>query len=77
MAMIRRYVASSISAGGMKSIPLAGLILGKEIILGTIKDRREKYGRYLGEIWLTNEKGKTININDEMVKNGFAEYKEY
>lgn len=56
---------------------LRGLILNKEITLHTIKDAREKYGRYLGEIWVINEKRKTINVNDELVKNGFAVYKEY
>lgn len=52
-------------------------ILGKEITIQTIKDKKGKYGRYLGEIWLKNEKGKEININDLLVKKGFAVYKEY
>jgi micrococcal nuclease len=56
---------------------LRSLILNKEITLRTIKDAREKYGRYLGEIWVVNAKGKSINVNDELVKNGFAEYKKY
>lgn len=56
---------------------LRELILNKEITLHTIKDAREKYGRYLGEIWVINEKGKSLNVNDELVKNGFAVYKEY
>jgi len=56
---------------------LRGLILNKEITLRTIKDVREKYGRYLGEIWVINEKGKSLNVNDELVKKGFAVYKEY
>ncbi len=52
-------------------------ILDKEITIVTIKDKKGKYGRYLGEIWLKNEKGKEININDLLVKKGFAVYKEY
>jgi len=56
---------------------LRGLILNKEITLRTIKDVREKYGKYLGEIWVINEKGKSLNVNDELVKKGFAVYKEY
>ena len=55
---------------------LRKLLLGKEIIIETIKDRKEKYGRYLGEIFLI-EKDKFINVNDLMVKKGFAKYKKY
>ncbi|MCX7874696.1 MAG: thermonuclease family protein [Melioribacteraceae bacterium] len=52
-------------------------ILGKEILLETIKDKDEKYGRYLGEIFLEVEKNKYVNINDLLVEKGFAEYKNY
>jgi micrococcal nuclease len=31
---------------------LRDLILGKTVIIDTIKDKQEKYGRYLGTIWL-------------------------
>jgi len=56
---------------------LRNLILNKEITLRTVKDTREKYGRYLGEIWITDAKGKSLNVNDELVKNSLAVYKEY
>ncbi len=56
---------------------LKSIILEREIYIETIKDKKEKYGRYLGEIWLEDEKGKFININDVMVKNGFAKYQKY
>lgn len=56
---------------------LKSLILDKEIIIETIKDAKEKYGRYLGEIWLKDKNGNFININDEMVKNKFAKYQKY
>ena len=52
-------------------------INGKEIIIQTIKDRKGKYGRYLGEIWLEGEGGALININDLLVQEGLAEYKDY
>ena len=42
--------------------------------LTTQKDRREKYGRYLAEIYYL---GSTTNVNDEMVSKGFAEYQDY
>ena len=47
-------------------------ILGKEIIIQTIKDRKGKYGRYLAEVWQDG-----TNINDALVTNGFAEFKDY
>ncbi|MFQ5584401.1 MAG: thermonuclease family protein [Calditrichia bacterium] len=51
-------------------------ILGKEIILETIKDSKGKYGRYIGEIWLETN-GEWKNINDLLVSSGYAQYAEY
>ncbi len=55
---------------------LRSRILGREVLIQTLKDKRGKWGRFLGEIWL-NEKGTWVNINDEMVEKGFAEYVTY
>jgi micrococcal nuclease len=55
---------------------LKGLVEGKEIVLATIRDKREKYGRYLGELWLC-EGSAHLNVNDAMVAAGHAEYKRY
>lgn len=41
--------------------------VGSKIILQTIRDRKEKYGRYLGIIWFNGE-----NINELMVSEGYA-----
>ncbi len=63
---------------GLKSRDyLRSLILDKEIFIETIKDKKEKYGRYLGEIWLKGSENKFININDLMVENKYAVYKKY
>lgn len=43
-----------------------------ELTIKTIKDEKEKYGRYLVEIYVD---GKCIN--DVLVHEGFAEYKQY
>jgi micrococcal nuclease len=51
-------------------------ILGKEILIETIKDKKGKYGGYFGEIWFPEEDGEFTNINDLMVGQGYAEYKE-
>lgn len=55
---------------------LRELIQDQEIIIETIQDRRGKYGRYLAEIWLP-QGGGYININDQLVSDGHAEYQEY
>ena len=52
-------------------------ILGKEILLRTVKskkgaDSKGKFGRYLGEVIIND-----VNMNDELVKVGHAEYREY
>ena len=63
---------------GLKSRDfLRDLIDGKEIVIRTFEDDKGKYGRYLGEIFLANDGGQFININDQMVSEGFAEYKDY
>ncbi len=49
----------------------------KEVYIQTVKDRKGKYGRYLAEIWLDAEDGTAINVNDLMVAQGHAVYKEY
>ena len=65
-------------SAGLKSRDfLRNQIDGKKIIIQTIKDRKEKFGRYLAEIWLPIEDGEMININDLLVTKGFAEYKDY
>jgi micrococcal nuclease len=61
-------------------------ILHKQIIITTFKDKKGKYGRYIGDI-LIEEKEDTlnegvtpstlVNINDWLVENGYGEYKTY
>jgi len=47
-------------------------ILEKNIVLKTIKDRKGKYGRYLGIVFFEG-----VNINEWLVENGHAVYAEY
>ncbi len=47
-------------------------ILDKEVILVTKKDKKGKYGRWLADVWLDD-----VCMNDELVKKGLAEYKNY
>ena len=63
---------------GLKSRDyLRALILGKQIYLETEKDRKGKYGRYIGTIWMKNDAGVYENINEKLVENGFAIHKKY
>ncbi len=55
---------------------LRGRILGQTVLVETFRDKRGKYGRYIAEIWLPENDGYT-NINDELVAQGHAVYKEY
>lgn len=51
---------------------LQGLIEGKAIVIETIKDRQEKYGRYMADVWIDD-----VNVNDLMVESGNAIYREF
>ena len=63
---------------GLKSRDyLRNLIDGKEIMIKTIKDKKGKYGRYLAEIFLEADDGELKNVNDHLVSQGYAEYKDY
>ncbi len=56
---------------------LKSLVYGKDVLLQTIKDRREKYGRYLAEIWLEQKDAPPLNVNDALVTAGHARYQTY
>ena len=47
-------------------------ILNKRVLLVTYKDKKGKYGRWLADIYLDD-----ICLNDQLVKEGLAVYKEY
>lgn len=46
---------------------LASLIEGKEVLIHTRKDKQEKYGRWLVDIYLGG-----LHINQHMIDNGHA-----
>jgi len=48
---------------------LSDLVLGKEIILKTYKDKQEKYGRWLGDVYLPDT---SISINTILLNEGLA-----
>jgi micrococcal nuclease len=55
---------------------LRELILNKEILIKTYKGKKGKYGRYLADIYIDID-DVSICVNDWLVTEGLAEYKEY
>ena len=55
---------------------LRDLIMDKDIIIKTYRDKKGKYGRYLGDIYIEID-DELICVNDWLVTEGLAEYKEY
>ena len=51
---------------------MRSLILDKDVIIQTLRDKKGKYGRYIGIIHLKDE-----NVNELLVESGYAEKKEY
>ena len=51
-------------------------ILNKPVTIKTEKDKKGKYGRYLGVIFL-EENGESININEWIVTEGYGVAHEY
>lgn len=51
---------------------LRELLMDQDVIIKTLKDKKGKYGRYVVEIYLDGR-----NVNDWLVEEGLAEYKDY
>lgn len=47
---------------------LAELVEGRRIVICTIRDRQEKYGRYLARLFLDD-----LDVNEWLVREGYAE----
>lgn len=61
------YGVKASDAGRRSKAYLKERLTGKAVIVQTFKDKTEKYGRYLADIYLDG-----ICINDELVEMGFA-----
>jgi micrococcal nuclease len=50
------------------------LILGKKVVIKTYRDSKEKYGRWLAEVYYkeTPESEYTINLNQQLINEGLA-----
>jgi len=52
-------------------------ILNKAVTIRTIKDSKEKYGRYLARVYYEDDRVVALHLNDQLVSLGLAERKEY
>lgn len=43
------------------------LLVDKSVVVKTIKDKKDKYGRYLAEVYVDD-----LNINDYLLENNYA-----
>lgn len=50
---------------------LRKLILNKEVLVKTYKDRKGKFGRYLADIWIKIG-SQYVNVNDDLVEKNYA-----
>ena len=48
------------------------VLLNKEVCILTKKDTKEKWGRYLAEIFYKDESGNYVSLNKELVTKGLA-----
>ena len=63
-------------AGTLARDYLRELILDREVLLRTIKDRSGKPGHYLGEMTVVTESGETYNVSEALVEAGHAAHQE-
>ena len=64
--------AASTKAGKEATAFVKDLIEGKEVHINTFKDKKEKWGRYLGEIIIPHPKKKDINLNALLIRKKLA-----
>ena len=59
-------------AGLISKTFVENLLMNKPIIVQSIKDKKEKYGRFLAKIYVQESNG-WINVNDLIIAKGLAE----
>ena len=64
-------------AGNVSKEYVINNALGKQVTIKTHKDKTEKYGRYLADIYIENDVGVVDCLNDMLVRLGLAMYKTY
>lgn len=46
---------------------LRSLLMGKTVVIRTFKDKKEKFGRWLADVWIDE-----VKVNDRMIESGHA-----
>lgn len=55
---------------------LRPLVVDRDVLIQTFKDKVGKYGRYIAEVWVELDEG-LVNISDHLVANGHARFQDY
>ncbi len=55
---------------------LRDLVLDRDVLIQTFKDKVGKYGRYIAEVWIERDEG-LLNVSDHLVANGHARCQDY
>lgn len=58
--------------GPVSKTRLAEMLAGKSVIVKTQKDKTDKYGRFIAEVFVDE-----TNVNDALVAGGFAVFQSY
>ena len=58
--------------GPVSKSHLSELLDGKVLTVQTKRDERDRYGRYIAEVWVEG-----VNVNDRMVADSAAVFKDY
>jgi|TARA_R110002110_G_scaffold145775_8_gene335380 micrococcal nuclease len=51
--------------------------VGSTLIVRTHKDKQGKYGRYVGTLYRKNSKGRLVDLNKQLVQQGYAKFHDY
>lgn len=69
---IRSSNADEKAAGLKAKEYLTKLIGAKQVVVESVKDKSDKYGRYLARILFTAAQGSVLNVNEHMIQAGYA-----
>ena len=48
-------------------------LIGSDFTCETILNKRGKAGRIMGQVYVTDSNGSKVNVNDQLINQGFAE----
>ncbi len=74
----RKVTANEIILGKQAKEFLKDLIVGKQLIMESLKSiTKGKYGRYVSILWMEQEDGSWLNVNQKMLDEGHASLVNY